>query len=119
MVEMAISDGADASLRDADLPVFEWDDTMRDAGRCMLDRYVAEIVGDGMDEMLEEMDALFVEIEAAQSLERIEELSEGYDLGGLSDEKNVEIMQDCGMMAAQSAWMTESGFFEMMMEASQ
>lgn len=97
-------------------PDGEWDAEMRDAGSCMLESYAEQIGSDGVDDML---DALTTYLEEA-SVMSMEDLADASpDLPeGITEEDNMRIAEDCGMIDLQIARMQESGFMDAVMAAA-
>lgn len=122
MVRQMEANGADAAPLMDVLPDMAWDAEMREAGRCILDRY-SEIVGDdGVESMLTKMEAFTAEFEALRerggSIDDMPE-PDGMMPEGLTEQRSMEITQACGMMELQMRRMDESGFSDAMMNAAQ
>ncbi|MGR3466463.1 MAG: hypothetical protein ACU0CI_01175 [Shimia sp.] len=119
MMEMMIreitAEGADPAPLQAAIPDMTWDDAFRDAGRCMLDAYTAELGSDGVDEMLDSLEAMYADLDDA----RLEDLEDLDPTGGkLSEEVQVRVTRECGFMELSMARMEESGFMAAMMQAA-
>jgi len=97
----------------ASAPEFTWDAPMRDAGRCMLERYEAEIGAAGVTEMFDRMDA-FLDESADLSLEEMSEAGLDTLPDGLTTDESIAITQDCGMVDLQLDWMSNSGLMQAM-----
>lgn len=122
MVKQMEANGANAEPLMAALPDLDWDDEMRAAGQCMLDKYRDRIGSDGVDEMLIAMETFAAEVEALQEAgATMDDMSEpeGILPEGMTQDESVEITQSCGMMALQLKRMSESGFSAAMMDAAQ
>ncbi len=116
LVGMAVAEGADPARLDGALPVFEWTDPYRDAGACMLTAYDAQIGADGTDALLARMETFLAAAEG-KTLTEIAAMSDTLLPEGLSEDRSIEISQECGMMDLQVVWMEESGFMAAMMGA--
>jgi hypothetical protein len=122
MVREMEANGADAAPLMETLPDMVWDNAMRDAGRCILERYSDAIGDSGVETMLTNMEAYNAEIEAlGENNVTISDLPEPEDMlpEGLSEQQSMEITQSCGMMELQLQRMKESGFSDAMMNAAQ
>lgn len=118
LVDMAVSEGADRATLEAMLPSFEWDDAMREAGNCMMAAYDAEIGTEGVDEMMNRMET-FIQDADGMSFDELSESSEMFTLPeGLSEDRSIEITDECGMLDLQLAWMGETGFMDALMSAA-
>lgn len=121
MVREMEANGVDATPLMEALPDMTWDDDMRVAGRCILERY-SDAVGDtGVETMLTNMEAYNAEIEAlGDNSGTIGDMPEPVDMmpEGFSEQQQMEIAQSCGMIELQLQRMKESGFSEAMMNAA-
>ncbi|MEL6959434.1 MAG: hypothetical protein AAGL89_10830 [Pseudomonadota bacterium] len=119
MVDMAVSEGADRASLEAALVPFEWNDAMREAGGCMLDGYTNEIGSDGVETMLGAMEDFLTEVQGSDM--DLEEMAEaGMDImpEGMTEDRSMEITQECGMTDLQLEWMAETGFMDAMFNAA-
>lgn len=118
MVESAVAQGAARDELAAALPVFEWNDAIREAGLCTYEALLAEVGDDGIDQMLNTLAEFIASVEG-QSLEEIANANAEMEMpDGLTEERSIEITQSCGMIAAQTAWMADTGFLDVMMSAA-
>ncbi|MEO1640585.1 MAG: hypothetical protein AAFU41_15190 [Pseudomonadota bacterium] len=123
MVDMMVAEieaaGGDATaLREAEINMPDWDDEMRSAASCVIDRY-NDIAGeDAVNETFDRIDALMAEMDG-QTLEAFaeDETMETMLPDGISIEASGQISQECGMMALQMRDMQASGLMQAMMEA--
>lgn len=97
----------------ASVPEFEWDAAMREAGRCMLEGYEAEIGAGGVTELFDRMDA-FLDESTDLSLEEMSEAGLDTLPEGLTTDESIAITQDCGMVDLQLDWMSNSGLMQAM-----
>jgi len=120
--EMA-ANGVDPAPLQAVIPDMTWDDAMRAAGDCMLGEYTGILGSAGVDELLDNMDALSVELAAmAEAGATVSEMGDPGDMmpEGLTQAESMRITQECGMVELQLQRMSESGFTAaMMMGAAQ
>jgi len=88
------------------LPDVEWDEEFRTAGRCMLKAYRAE----GGDEFVSEMLSKGREF-AETELKDFSDFQKAADFmpDGISDQRQIDISQECGMTALTIKRMEESG----------
>jgi hypothetical protein len=122
MVNEMEAEGVDPAPIMEVLPDLSWDDAMRDAGRCMLDRYDALIGRDGIDTMLTDLEAYAADLkDAGNEGLTARELADPENMlpEGVSQDQSMEITQACGMIELQMQRMSESGFTEAMMKAAQ
>jgi len=113
MVRQYASMGADAEAIRAAVPASEWDDEYREAARCQLDRYEASIGKSGIDEMLDRLEAMFEQLDNDSStFDDMQALGEKSAIEGVSDQEQIAIMKDCGLMEINMRRMSESGFME-------
>ncbi|GAA5064737.1 hypothetical protein N0B44_05615 [Roseibacterium beibuensis] len=98
------------------LPTAEWDDEMRAAGECILDGVEDEVGEDGVNEMLDNM-------EAAMASATPEGLMQGTFQpalpDGITDQQMQAISNECGMVEIMMMRMAESGAMSIMMESGQ
>jgi len=126
MVEMMAlgveAEGGDATvIRDLKVAMPEWDDAMRDAASCVLDRYNAAAGRDEVDAMLDRTAELIASMEGTNPEEfdalLTEEAMDGMLPSGMTTNDAGQISQECGMMELQMRDMQETGLFEAMMQA--
>ncbi|MEM9603721.1 MAG: hypothetical protein AAGA11_12720 [Pseudomonadota bacterium] len=89
------AEGVDTSKLAELVPSTEWDEPMRDAGRCVLDRFTARIGDDGVDAMLDQMEARLPEIRAG-GMQAIDQLGSLLP-EGISEAEADAINSECGM----------------------
>lgn len=95
MIDEFGAQGVDTDkLQDA-LPDTSWDEPMRDAGRCVLDAFTAKIGEDGVDSMLDTMEARLPEIKA-MGLEELDGIATLLP-EGISEADASAINDQCGM----------------------
>ena len=110
MIQEYSAMGADIDdLRDA-IPEGDWDEAYREAGQCMLDGY-ADIIGrSGVDDMLDEMEAVFDSLDSGSAtVDSMVELSELNSIDGVSTEQQMAITRECGFVELSMQRMRESG----------
>jgi hypothetical protein len=117
--EIEAQGGDGAALRAVANEMPDWNDAMRAAGECMIDRYTAASSSADIDMMLDNMEALLGDMESMQMTEFAEsDMSNDMLPPGVTLEQSATITQDCGMMDLQMEAMQNSGFMEAMMAAS-
>ena len=125
MVEMMASgieaEGGDGTLvRAVAGNVPEWDDEMRTAAGCVLDRYADYVRDSAIEASLDRMEELMSDAESF-TFEAMED--EGFADSmlpeGITIDQAGEISGECGMMALQMRDMQASGLWSAMMEASE
>lgn len=119
MMDMMIREytkmGADGDDLRAAIPDGTWDDAYRDAGQCTLDKYRAIIGSSGVDDMLDEMDDIFISLDdGSATFESMEELSELNSIEGISTEQQMSITRECGIIELSMQRMRESGFMDVL-----
>lgn len=119
MIDEMVANGAERAPLEAAMPDMSWDDEMRAAGGCLLERYNELSDRESVDQMLTRIEALADTIDEAGFADLVEMDEMGSLPDGISDDQAVEIMQTCGMMELQLRRMAESGFSDAMMAASQ
>ena len=110
--------GGDGDIVRNAMPEEAWNDAVREAAVCILDRYDAAIGSDGIETMFDRMETLIVKAADMTITEFTE--SEEMDLmqpEGISEDDSIAFMQECGMIAAQSEYMSSTGFSSALMEA--
>ena len=104
---------AELPALEGSLPAPDWDEPMRGAFACVLDAYRAEIGRDGVDAMLDQMDAALVDLtpEALMSgeMDAQMQLPEG-----LSEARSVEIMNSCRVIELMMERMMNSDAMDVM-----
>ena len=114
MAREIAANGGDPAPMLAAMPDTSWDAEYRAAGTCMLDGYTSLIGSDGVDAMLDNMEAMLPQMATAT----MESMAEMNPLpAGISQDQSIEITQNCGMMEIGMRRMQESGFTAAMMEA--
>lgn len=114
MAREIAANGGDPAPMLAAMPDTSWDAEYRAAGTCMLDGYTSLIGSDGVDAMLDNMEAMLPQMATAT----MESMAEMNPLpAGISQDQSIEITQSCGMMEIGMRRMQESGFTAAMMEA--
>ena len=120
MIDEMVANGADRAPLEAAMPDMSWNDEMRAAGGCLLERYNELSDRESVDQMLTQIEALADTIDDMRGLPTWSRWTKMGSLpDGISDDQAVEIMQTCGMMELQLRRMAESGFSDAMMAASQ
>jgi hypothetical protein len=117
MVRQYASMGMDAgAIRDA-VPDGAWDDEYREAGQCALDRYRDLVGRSGVDDMLDQMEAMFASVDPeTATMESMSELSELSAIEGISTDQQMAITKDCGLVEISMRRMQESGFMEIIQQ---
>ena len=119
MIDQMVANGAARAPLEAAIPDLTWNDEMRAAGACMLERYTELAGQDGVEQMLTRMEAFAEDFEGFDLSDpnAMEEMAFLPD--GISYSDSAEITQSCGMMELQLQRMEQSGFSEAMMSAAQ
>jgi len=113
MVRQYASMGADVDAIRAAIPDSEWDDEYREAAQCQFDRYESSIGKSGIDAMLERLETMFEQLDdESATFEDLEALGETNLIEGISQEEQISIMTDCGILELNMQRMSESGFME-------
>ena len=116
MVDSAKSEGADTSVLETLIPDASWDEPMRDAGKCMLEKYKQKIDADGVDKMLDELEAIIPTLRTG-GMEAMEKMA-NIQPSGISDEESMAINQECGMIELQQEKMMANEFVNELMRLS-
>ena len=92
------------------LPSTEWDDDYRKAGACMLKKYES-LLGEGfLEDMISKGEAFLAR--EFSGFEDMTTAAADFAPKGLTDQDQVRINQECGMMQLHQKRMMESGFAE-------
>ena len=111
--------GGDATaIREATTNMPSWDQPMRKAAQCALDRYTDETSAAAVDGMLDSMEDMMAQM-ASMSLSEFADsaISDSALPEGLTDEQAFAISTDCGLMELQMQAAQSSGLMEAMMAA--
>lgn len=115
MVRMVEKEGGDpAPLLEA-VPDSDWDADYREAGSCLLEKYVEASSTSAVDKMLDEMEA-FIPKMAGIDLESLE-ADQDFLPEGVSEEYSMQVNSDCGMNELMMDRMENSGFMAAVMQA--
>ena len=105
-------------MRNADIKQIDWTSEIRDAAQCILDSYNDEVGSDAVDVMLDNMEKLAPMIATVTMTEATEDdMMESMSPEGISEDRIIEISNDCDMIRLQSEQMGKTGFMEAMMAA--
>ena len=115
MIREAEAEGADPEPLRATIPDGTWDENLRDAGQCMLDRMTDLSSASAVENMLDEMEAALPRLAEMDMESMGEELDFLPD--GITDDMSIEINSECGMVDLMMERMEESGFMAAMMNA--
>jgi len=104
----------DPSLKSV-LPAVEWDDEFRSAAECALDKYRSEGGDDFVAQMLKN-GKQFVSTEITE----FEDIEKALDFmpDGISDQRQIEISQECGLTQLTLKRMEDSGFAEALIKGA-
>lgn len=115
MIRMVEKEGGNpAPLREA-VPDRSWDAEYREAGSCMLDKYVEATSSAAVNKMLDDMEAFIPKL-AEIDLETFE-ADQDFLPEGISEEYSMKVNSDCGMTDLMMQRMESSGFMAAMMQA--
>lgn len=115
MIRMVEKEGGNpAPLREA-VPDGSWDAEYREAGSCMLDKYVEASSSAALNKMLDDMEAFIPKL-AEIDLETFE-ADQDFLPEGISEEYSMKVNSDCGMTDLMMERMESSGFMAAMMQA--
>ena len=110
--------GGDGDILRAAVPEQLWDNEMAEASECLLEKYEDELGSDGVDEMLDNMEAAMPMMADMTMTEFSDsDFADAMSPPGLDEDAVFEISQACGLMAIQVKRMRESGFMDAMMAA--
>lgn len=115
MIREAVKEGANPEPLRAAVPDGSWDAPMRDAGRCLLDRYVEASSASAVNTMLDEMELAIPQMADMD----MDAMGEDFDFlpEGISEDQSIQINSDCGVAELMMERMDGSGFMQAMMEA--
>ena len=99
MIKSAEAEGADVSKLKTLIPDTSWNEEMRGATRCILDKYEARIGSAGIDKMLDDMEAKLPSLRKG-GMEAFEQASNNMP-DGITIDEAIEINRTCGMTALQ------------------
>ena len=113
MVEELGAQGADTDALKRIIPSTEWDAPMREAGQCVVDEFTARIGEDGLNAMLDKMEARLPEIKGAgmEALENMQSLLPE----GMSEADASAINDQCGMTQLMQQKMMNPEFMSAVM----
>lgn len=114
MVHDIAANGADVSKLKTLIPDTSWDQPMRDAASCMLDKYEAKIDTAGITKMLDDMEALLPKLKGG-GMAALENAS-NMQPAGISDQEAIAINKSCGMMDLVQKNMAADGFMKEVMK---
>lgn len=115
MIRMVEKEGGNPEpLREA-IPDGAWNAEYREAGSCMLDKYVEASSTSAVDKMLDDMEA-FIPSLATMDLESFES-DQDFLPEGVSEEYSMKVNSDCGMTDLMMDRMESSGFMAAMVQA--
>ena len=95
MVNEIAAGGADVTkLREA-IPNSDWNQPMREAAQCVLEQYQQKIGSEGVDKMLDDMEASLPELREGgmAAMEKNQDLQPE----GISEDEAISINESCGM----------------------
>lgn len=97
MIDEIAAEGIDTTELKALIPNTEWDQTMRDAGSCVLEQFTAKVGEDGVSAMLDNLETTLPKIKELG----IEDTDSMPNLlpPGMSEEQATAISNQCGMTA--------------------
>jgi len=98
---------------EGNMPDPEWDEPMRDAYRCVYDRYVEAAGEDAVAEMVTQMEEMVETIDPVSLIEGTAPLEQPE---GITDENGIAIVTECGIMEIFMARMAESGAMGILMQ---
>ena len=113
MIEEMGAQGIDTDQLRELIPNTEWDQPMRDAGSCVIDQFTAKIGEDGVNAMLDNMEARLPEIQngGMDALEDMQTLLPE----GISEEEADAISNQCGMTQLMQQKMMNPEFMSAVM----
>ena len=98
---------------EGNMPDPEWDDTLRDAYRCVYDRYVGLAGEDAVETMVTQMEEMVNTVDPASLIDGTAPLEQPE---GVTDEDGIAIVSECGVMEVFMTRMAESGAMGIMMQ---
>ena len=115
MVNMVEKQGGNPEPLRSAFPDGAWDAEFRDAGQCLLDRYIDASSEAAVDQMLDDMEAFIPKMAEAD----LENLGDEADFlpEGISEEFSVSVNKECGLSDLMMNRMEESGFMAAMMQS--
>ena len=115
MIRMVEKEGGNPEPLRAAIPSLEWDDTFREAGACVLDKYISASSSSAVDDMLDRMEAFIPEM-AEMDLDAFEDNTD-FLPEGVSEDFSISVNEECGMTDVMLDRMEESGFMAAMMQS--
>lgn len=116
MISEVEASGADVTALRAAVPDMSWDEPMRGAAGCILEKYEAEIGPDGIEAMLLKMEETLPKLQGL-NIEEMDALQADLEPEGISMDQSLAINNECGMTDLMMARMMDSQFMTLLMEA--
>lgn len=97
MIDEIAANGVDVTRLRAMIPDTSWDQPMREATGCIIDKYEQKIGAGEIDKMIARMEATLPELRKGGGMEVLDKAS-SMQPEGISDQEAISISQSCGMM---------------------
>ena len=115
MIDQAETEGADVSNLKSAIPDTSWDEPMRAAGKCILDKYREKTNESAISAMFDKIEEMLPAIRSGGILE-MDELGD-VQPEGITDQQAMAINKNCGMTDLQQERMMSSGFMTALMQS--
>jgi len=115
MVRMVEKEGGNPDPLRAALPDMDWDAEYREAGACMLERFVNASSKSAVDQMLDDME-IFIPKMAEMDIDDMDQ-NANFLPDGVSEAYSMSVNEDCGTTALLLKRLEESGFMAAMMQS--
>lgn len=115
MLDEMAAEGADVSKLRAMIPETKWNEPIRQAAQCVLDKYEDKIGKKGVTKMLDDLEAALPALNNSGGTEAFESIA-NLQPEGISDEETIALQRECGMVEQIQKQMMKGEFMTELMK---